>query len=41
MWGKKNTFITGGIANWTLWKSVWRVLIKLKIDLPQAPAVPT
>ena len=24
----------------TLWKTVWRFLIKLKIELPQDPAIP-
>ena len=35
--------IAGGIANWynqPLWKSIWRVLTKMEIDLPEDPAIP-
>ena len=33
--------IVGGISNWyrQLWKSIWRFLRKLEIDLPEDPAI--
>jgi hypothetical protein len=40
---EEHSSIAGGIANWynqPLWKSIWRVLTKMEIDLPEDPAIP-
>ena len=30
----------GGNADWCMWKTVWKFLKKLKIELPYGPAIP-
>jgi hypothetical protein len=41
-WQKRNshTLLVGCILVQPLWKTVWRLLKKLKIDLPYDPAIP-
>ena len=44
MWRKRNRFaLLGGMQtgaeNTALWKTVWRFLKKLKIELPYEPAI--
>lgn len=36
------SFTVSGMANWSryLWKSIWKILKKLKINLPYDPATP-
>jgi hypothetical protein len=42
MWGKRNphTLLVGMQAVQPLWKTIWRLLKKLNIDLPYDPAIP-
>jgi hypothetical protein len=42
MWGKRNPYAAGGECKLvqTLWKTIWRLLKKINIDLPYDPAIP-
>jgi hypothetical protein len=42
MWRKQNTppFLVGLKTGKPLWKSIWRFLRKLEIDLPEDTAIP-
>jgi hypothetical protein len=38
---KEPSYTAGGNVNYTTtWKTIWRLLKKLKIDLPYDPAIP-
>ena len=37
---KPSTLLVGCKLVWPLWKTVWRFLKKLKIELPYDPAIP-
>ena len=42
MWSKRSLIHFDGNVNWVqpVWKIVWRLLKKLKIELPHDPAIP-
>jgi hypothetical protein len=42
MWGKRNpqTVLVGMKLIQPLWKTIWRLLKKLNIDLPYDPTIP-